>query len=230
MNLKYYRLYYIILFCCVHPASMLGQSHRVDFRYSPSKYFTAICFPEDWQKTLVSETGSFLYDFGPGPYARALTEISIGIKNDSLRVVRQTSETAGFVSTTLSANGITIRQRAFAIVRQGFSVSKQKNNSIERIGGLNGCINWARPAADVDPAFRNVAWGTNRPIRYRVKVKAGSRKRVALGFCESYKPRAGTRIIELQVEGAEPVTIDPLQDRKQNEILFPFIFSPQHSA
>ncbi|MEO8167147.1 MAG: hypothetical protein ABI623_02810, partial [bacterium] len=215
------RIHFAVLLPCsllVARFMLTAQVHHVDYQYSPQKYFTALCFPEDWQKTLVSESGSLLYDFGPGPYARALTEVSIGIEDDSLVTIHQSSDPGGFMSTILSTLGTTIRQEAFALLPAYTHFSKAtKKNSVERIGGLNGCANWARPPADVDPAFRNVAWGTNRPIRYRVRVKAGSRKRVAIGLCESYKPGAGTRIMELRVEGAHPVTIDPLEGKKKNE-------------
>src|SRR5574341_412169 len=66
-----------------------GQHRQVDFRFAPENYFTAICLPDDWQKTLVSEQGALAYDFGPGPYAKPLTEINVGIKGKEPRVNRQ---------------------------------------------------------------------------------------------------------------------------------------------
>ncbi|MBI2931189.1 MAG: hypothetical protein HYY16_06025 [Planctomycetes bacterium] len=39
----------------------------VDFRFSPPRWNTAICLPDDWQKTIVNEQGILLYDY-PGPY------------------------------------------------------------------------------------------------------------------------------------------------------------------
>lgn len=210
----------IVSFCLLLVSSAISQTRSVDFGYSPSQYFTAICFPEDWRKTLVNEKGALLYDFGPGPYARPLTEILIGGKGKDLQVTRQTLEDARvpMVSTVMSGGGIAVRQHAFSILPTSTGVSLTiKGGSVRRIGGLNGCIDWASPSSSVDPAFRNVAWGTNRPILYRVKVEAGSRKRVAMGLCESYKSRPGSRLIELRVEGANSVTMDPLPDGKKNE-------------
>ncbi|MGH7491662.1 MAG: hypothetical protein ACREOO_04635 [bacterium] len=81
---------------------------------------------------------------------------------------------------------------------------------------MNGALGWAAPEGLADPAFRNVAWGVNRPIQYRVFVTPGSKKRVALGICESYKPRAGMRILDLRVEGAVPQTVDPMAAGRKN--------------
>jgi len=39
------------------------QSSAVDFRYAPSRYQTAFCFPDDHHKSLVNERGNLLYDF-----------------------------------------------------------------------------------------------------------------------------------------------------------------------
>ncbi|MGB2959342.1 MAG: hypothetical protein WBD30_10685, partial [Bacteroidota bacterium] len=56
--------------------SALSQERYVDFRYAPFGGFAAICFPDDWQKSVVTDQGSLGYDFGPGPYALPLTRIS----------------------------------------------------------------------------------------------------------------------------------------------------------
>ena len=66
-----------------------GQERTVDFRYSPKSSFTVICFPDDWQKTVVTSSGSLGYDFRPGPYARPFSEISVGVKGETLNVKQQ---------------------------------------------------------------------------------------------------------------------------------------------
>lgn len=176
------------------PVVLFGQTRSADFRLAPEHYFTAICLPDDWQKTLVSEKGALAYNFGPGPYARPLTEISIGLKEKELRVNRQFLQDprVPLVTTDWVSAGVTMQQHAFALIPEKLPLQTPTviNDKIQRIGGLNGCIGWAAPSGKVDPAFRNVAWGNNRPIKYRVKVTPGSKKRVAMGICESYKPRA----------------------------------------
>jgi hypothetical protein len=72
------------------------------------------------------------------------------------------------------------------------------------------------PPAGTDPSFRSVAWGANRPIRYRVQVPRGSKRLIALGFCEPYKGTRRARLLSLQVEGASHLTIDPMPDAIRN--------------
>ena len=205
--------------------SATGQKRQVDFRFAPESYLTAICLPDDWQKTLVSEKGALAYDFGPGPYAKPLTEISVGLKEKALRINRQYLQDprVPIVVTERIGDGVTMQQHAFALIPQNPQLQTPTwiNDKVQRIGGLNGCISWASPAGKIDPAFRNVAWGNNRPIKYRVKVTPGSKKRVAMGICESYKPRAGTRILELHVEGSTPLTVDPMASGEKNH---PYVF------
>lgn len=200
--------------------SAASQNRQVDFRFAPERYLTAICLPDDWQKTLVSEKGALADDFGPGPYAKPLTEISVGLKEKEFRINRQYLQDprVPIVTTEWVGDGVTIQQHAFALIPQDpqLQTPAQINEKVQRIDGLNGCIGWASPSGKIDPAFKNVAWGNNRPIKYRVKVRPGSKKRVAMGICESYKPRAGTRILELHVEGATPLTIDPMESGKKN--------------
>ena len=90
------------------------------------------------------------------------------------------------------------------------------SGKIRREGGLTGAAGWASPPEGTDPAFRNVAWGTNRPVLYRVRVERGSARRIALGFCEAYKGTKGQRVLEIRVEGGAPMTIDALKDGERN--------------
>jgi hypothetical protein len=207
-------------FLLVHPTQIFPQSQAVDFRFAPKNYLTAICFPDDWQKTTVAENGALAYDLGPGPYARALTDVAVGIKGKELKVARQyfADPRVPIAITEYSTDGIKIMASAFAIAQENKTpaVNIFLNGKIKRLGGLNGCLGWATPAGTADPAFRNVAWGTNRAIRYRVKVAPGSRKQVALGVIEPYKPRPKLRDLELRVEGTSPQRVDALKDGKNN--------------
>ena len=217
LTLKFFLGLFFVLF---YPAQIFAQDHVVDFRFAPKNYLTAICLPDDWQKTAVTENGALAYDLGPGPYARALTEISIGLKGKELKMARQyfADPRVPIAVTEYSADGVAITASAFALVQENKtpSINTFLNGKVQRVGGLNGCIGWATPAGTVDPAFRNVAWGTNRAIRYRVKVAPGSRKQVALGVIEPYKPRPKLRDLELRVEGAAMQRVDALKDGKNN--------------
>ena len=197
----------------------LAQEKSIDFRYSPAHYFTAVCFPDDWQKTVVTQSGTIGDDFGPGPYAVPLTEIGLGISNGHLSLVRQHLESARvpILVSEFSAGGVTLRQHIFAIPPpHPYLPPTIEAGRVTRIEGLNGAIAWASPGGKVDQAFRNAAWGVNCPIRYRVTVAGGARKLVALGFCEPYKWGPGTRTFDVRVEGAMPVAFDPMQSAEKN--------------
>ena len=203
------------------PSSLPGQQRTVDFRYAPSSSFSAICFPDDWQKSVVTNGGALGYDFGPGPYAVPLTEVSIGIKEFTLPVRRQflADPKIPIVTTQSETLGVVITQQAFALVPDSFPPLHPtfSNGKVRRIDGISGAIGWALPDSSINPSFRSAAWGTNRPVEYRVKVGPGSAKRVALGLCEPYKQGPGARILRLHVEGAADREVDPLAEGKKNQ-------------
>jgi hypothetical protein len=196
------------------------ELHVVDLRYMPREQWSVIGLPDDWQKTMVSWRGELCYDFGPGPYARPLTKIRAGMTGDSLISFRQTAADMRVpIVTTISAGKkIEIRTTTFAVVpgatAQGLPSATE--SKIERGGGYNGCIAWVQADAAVDSSFRGAAWGTNRPIYYRLRTIPGEAKKIGLGLCESYKPRAGMRVLEMHVEGCAPVTVDPFAQGGKN--------------
>jgi hypothetical protein len=206
----------LMLFC---PALLLCQITTVDFRYASQRYFAASCFPYDRVKTVVTQNHGLGYDFGPGPYAQPLTEVTFRVAEDSLVLREQgcADPTIPIFSATFSAPDIVVIQEAFAVPLGKKGVGSRTKPRLERRLGWNGTIGWARPPEGTDPAFRNVAWGGNRPILYRVPVRRGSEKLVALGFCEPYKWGPGTRTMEVRVEGADPLVFDPLSSGKKNE-------------
>jgi len=210
--------------------SAQAQTRVIDYRYAPPFYHTPVGFVDDWQKTMVNEQGALLYDFGPGPYVRPNTIVHVGVKNVELRVVGQKLKHSRIpiVTTQRSGEGVNLTTDVFAIVpRESHTAKKQRPSpTVRRLLGLNGSLSWANPEGKVDPAFKNVAWGTNRPIIYRIAVKKGSRKTVALGVCESYRTTAALRAMEFHVEGASIRTVDPLLFGVRNQPLV-FLFDAE---
>jgi hypothetical protein len=208
-----------------------AQPLKVNFDYAPSRHLTAICFPDDWQKTMVTETGALAYDFGPGPYARPLTTVSVEVQGEATKILGQRFDDpkVPIAVTRIAAGTTELEQRAFALapsLRSPTSPLQSPPSSaapsrVIRLGGLTGCVSWANPDSSVDPVFHNVAWGTNRPVLYRVRVTPSSQHRVALGLCESYKGRPRSRLQELHVEGANSMIVDPLSDSTRNR---PYVF------
>ncbi|MGZ7065279.1 MAG: hypothetical protein ACXVI6_02875 [Candidatus Aminicenantales bacterium] len=52
-----------------------------DFRYAPAWWQSAICLPDDWQKTLVSKEGALLYEYDGGYPGNFRTRVSISCAN-----------------------------------------------------------------------------------------------------------------------------------------------------
>jgi len=165
---------------------------------------------------MVGERGGLSYDFGPGPYARPLTEITVGIAGATVTPDRQVLEDPRIpvVTTLLHAGSASVRLTTFALLPPHDTPMPDhpvwSSGRVRRELGLNGCIGWATPPDSIDPAFRNAAWGPNRPIMYRVAVPQRASRLVAIGICEPYKARPGMRSLELLVEGAPARTIDPM--------------------
>ena len=202
-----------------------SQDRKVDFSFSPVRHYSAICLPYDWVKTVVTTRGGLGYDFGPGgPYSVPLTEISFGLQDTLLPVTRQYFEDARvpIAMTEFGKGDLRMRQAAFAIIPEqpDQPAFDYDDGTVRRLHGMAGAMAWAAPIVEADPAFRNVAWGTIRPVQYRVRVARGARKQVALGICEGGKNK-GARLLELHVEGATPLTIDPAQDGQKNK---PYVF------
>ena len=219
--IKHFFLFTIIIGIGISTA----QERVVDYRFAPDYYHTPIGFPDDWQKTMVNERGALLLDFGPGPYVRANTIIGVGVEGAEIKMKSQRLERGDIpiLSTTLEAGKANVHVETFAIVpRESHSTPVRENPGVYRRLGLTGGFAWANPQGNVDPAFRNVAWGTNRPILYEVKVSPGSRKRIALGICESYRTIPGLRMMEFHVEGAPVRTVDPIAEGEQSKPVVAF--------
>ncbi|MBI4417788.1 MAG: hypothetical protein HY563_03360, partial [Ignavibacteriales bacterium] len=196
-----------------------SQQPNIDYRFAPDYWHTPIGFPDDWQKSMVNETGALLLDFGPGPYVRANTVIGVSVRGQELTMKSQRLEDGRtpIVITELAGSGSSINVETFALVPQeSHSTAPRENPGVRRKLGLTGGIAWAHPPEDTDQVFRNVAWGTNRPILYEITVKPGERKRIALGICESYRTIPGLRMMEFHVEGAAVRTVDPIAEGGRN--------------
>ena len=155
-----------LLLVAFFPIASSAGVRSVDFRFAPSNSFSLISFPEDWLKSVVTRAGALGYDFGPGPYARPLTTISIEAEEESLAVERQwlPEGRVPIVRTRLRGDAITSEQVVFATIpEQRHSAPHVTQGRVSRLGPRNGCRAWATPLLPCDPLFRSVAWGTNRP-------------------------------------------------------------------
>ncbi len=206
------------------PVSAAQDPWTVDFRYAPPWWQTAICLPDDWQKTLVGKEGTLLYDY-PGKYSGFATRIAPGYAGET-KWVRQelVSPRVPIVRTIKQHGSVEIVEEAFAVAppippREG----QKPELVIERVGSQTGQSGWAAPPATADPAFRNVAIGWKEPVRYRFKAGPGERFTVVFGLCEGFHPTAGQRILDLQIEGKIRRTVDLVAEKGRNvPEVFPF--------
>ncbi|MFB6272029.1 MAG: hypothetical protein ABEL51_03940 [Salinibacter sp.] len=205
----------------IRPLDSLDEDRSVDLRHAPPRWKTLISFPDDRRKSLVNENGALTYDFGPGPYAQPTTTVRVGVQGDTLRRIDQQllGPRVPVVVTKHRSTDVRVRQEAFALVLDSARIPPPPPDTarVHRRNGRTRTLGWASPKGPADPAFRNVAWGSNRPVRYVVDVDPGSRKRIALGFCDSYRKQGRVRrLMELRVEGAETKTINVVEEGGQN--------------
>ncbi len=199
-------------------AANSGLRAQVESPYPPQRWFSAIHFVDDWQKTMVDEGGALAYDFGPGPYVHAQTLVRV--RTAGVELVRTHQGFADprvpVLTTRFEGDGVTSEQVAFA-VRQPIEDTPPPT-AFRRLGGLAGSAAWVIADRPADPAFRAVAWGTAREIRYQLRVPTRARRTVVLGFADSYRTPGGLyRGLDLRVEGAAQRNFDAMASGVTNE-------------
>jgi hypothetical protein len=190
----------------------------LDQRYAPPSWQTAICLPDDWQKTLVAKDGGLLYDY-PGKFAGFGTKITFSVTDD-FQWVKQ--ELAGprlpIVRTFKRVGDVEILEEAFAVAPPvpRRIAAQSPGLGVERVGSGGGQIGWAKPPAGTDPAFANVAIGWQAPIEYRFKAARDERFTVIFGLCEGWHTNAAQRMQELRIEGHTRRTVDLVAEQGRN--------------
>ncbi|MEO7598548.1 MAG: hypothetical protein ABIV50_06425 [Opitutus sp.] len=198
-----------LLFVVFVPATFAERV--VDLRYGIPTWHQPLGIPNDWHKPMANERGALLYDFGPGPYVQPSTTVELSATGAAFDLKQQdwaVSPQVPIVKSVLTRNAVSIEVTTLSVAPELAAESNGRAKEYERLDGITGSLGWARPGDDVSPEFHNVAWGINRPIRYRFRVMPGAAKRVMLGFCESYKLRIGDRIADMHVEGAPVLSLD----------------------
>src|ERR1035437_10787039 len=96
-------------------AAATNEPWTIDFRYAPPSWQTAICLPDDWQKTLVGKDGSLLYDH-PGKYARFGTRITFTLPGETQWIKQElASPRVPIVRTVLRNGNVEIVQESFVV-------------------------------------------------------------------------------------------------------------------
>jgi hypothetical protein len=207
----------ILVGTAAHLGAVTNDPWTIDFRYAPESWQTAICLPDDWQKTLVSRDGSLLYDY-PGSYAGFGTRITFGLTGEPHWLKQElASPRVPIVRTVHRCDDIQITQEAFAIAPPLVSRAKDAGLVLERSDSQAVQPGWASPPPGSDPAFSNVAIGFGHAVHYRFKAGKAARYTVVFGLCEGYHTKPGQRILALQIEGKPLRTVDMVAEKGRNQ-------------
>src|SRR5512136_308732 len=88
---------------------------KVDFRYSPPEWQTAICLPDDPCKSLVDRSGELLYHYGQGGREFA-TRVGVEVVPGAVwRTQELLSPRVPIAQTHRVADGLEIVEEAFAV-------------------------------------------------------------------------------------------------------------------
>ena len=189
----------------------------VDFRYAPAWWQTAICLPDDWQKTVVGKEGTLLYDY-PGPYQGFATRITFGLAQETKWVKQELeSPRVPIVRTFQRSSEVEIEQEAFVVAPPLASPRQEGGLVLERVDPQGGQMGWAAPPQGSDPAFANVAIGMGRSVHYRFKARKAEGYTVVFGLCEGYWAKGAQRILVLEVEGKPVRTVDMATEFGRNQ-------------
>ena len=190
---------------------------RVDFRYSPPEWQTAICLPDDPHKSLVDRSGELLYQYNQGGREFG-TRVGVEVATNAVWEKQELlSPRVPIVRTRRAADGLEILEETFAVTDLRQTNAPGVASPLQRIdsGGMNR--DWAKPPAGLDASLRHIAVHTGGSIQYELAVPAGATRRVALALCEGWWKETGHRVQVLRVEGAEPKTVDTVADIGQNK-------------
>jgi hypothetical protein len=192
-----------------------GAPAKMDFRYSPPEWQTAICLPDDPHKSLVDKSGELLYHYGQGGREFG-TRIRVVLTEDVKWIGQELySPRVPIVITHLQAEGLEITQEAFAVT--GAPVVSLPDNALKRVDDGTVLTGWASPGAGFDASLRDINVHMDGNIQYELLVPAGSSRLIALALCEGYWGVPGRRILKMQVEGKEARTVDMVAEFGKNK-------------
>jgi hypothetical protein len=205
----------VVLLLTLPARAATSNASMVDFRYSPPEWQTAICLPDDPQKSLVDRSGELLYHYNQGGREFG-TRIGVQVAEDSVWQHQELySPRVPIVRTQRAADGLEIIEEAFAVT--DLPQSSAPKVTLRRLDNGGENWDWAKPPSGVDPSLRHIAVHMGGNIAYEISVPAGASRRVALALCEGWWDQTGKRIQVLHVEGAEPKTVDTVADLGQNK-------------
>ncbi len=185
---------------------------RVDFRYSPPWWQTAICLPDDPDKILVGKEGQLLLDYGGGGVRNFGISIQPELREGVTWQRQKTiSARAPIVDTWAEADGVEVFEEAFVVTPKGSG--EPLTSRLARADGAERLSNWAHPIRPCAANFTGVevAYG-GAAIRLRLAAADQGELTVVFGLCEGWHKEVGQRPLMLTVEGGPSKIVDPIKD------------------
>ncbi|MCD6340079.1 MAG: hypothetical protein J7M29_11965, partial [Verrucomicrobia bacterium] len=190
------------------------EPFRVDFRYAPPQWQTAICFPDDPFKSLADKSGALLYHYRQGGREFG-TKLWVETAPEAVWQRQELVDAhVPIVRTVRSADGLRIVEEAFACP---LPESGRLYPLLRRLDGGGVNLNWADPMNADAFSLRHIALHNNGALRWEAAVPSGGRRRIALALCEGWWDAPGKRVEILRVEGAPPVAVDTVADLGRNK-------------
>jgi hypothetical protein len=194
-----------------------AETRTVDFRYALPWWQTAICLPDDPDKTLVGKEGQILFDYGrAGGYRDFGICLQPDVEGGTKWVKQQThSARTPIVETQKEAGVIKVLEETFvAVPAKGAAAESAK---LERLDGDECNMSWCKPTRSCPAAFSDIMLAYNGELRYRLRVPPKAKMTLVFGLCEGWHKEPGKRPLVLSVEGAASQTVDPVKDRGPNQ-------------
>ena len=97
-------------------SKMKKDLYGLDFKYKPIDWQTAICLPDDWQKSLVGKNGAMLYDhYSHSPDFATKMKISLSPGKEKWIEQKLESAKVPVVSTVTKWGDFELTEQAFAV-------------------------------------------------------------------------------------------------------------------
>jgi len=201
-----------------------NNSYKLDFKYKPSKWQTAICLPDDWQKSIVGKNGEMLYDH----YARSpefATKMKLSLSQGKEKWISQKLESSKVpvVSTVTKYDGLELTEQTFAVTDDSDGKTKPRSDKAGEIApqlevhdARRFVKDFAKPTKKCDPNFINSEFGDGAPLVYKFVGAGSGDYYFAFCFCESGVNKPGERVQKIKIENELRKTVDAIADAGKN--------------
>ena len=192
------------------------ELYDLDFKYKPTDWQTAICLPDDWQKSLVGKNGAMLYDH----YSRSpdfATKMNISLSPGKEKWISQQLESSKIpvVSTVTKYNGLELTEQAFAVTDDADGKIKPLTETSGNIApqlqvhdSRRFVKDFAKPTKKCDPNFKNSEFGDGNPLVYKFIGAGTGDYYFAFCFCEGDVSKPGERVQKIIIENEFRETVD----------------------